>query len=394
MTDNGINLIEVKEYNRALIIQLICTNHSPTRNFLAEKSSLTKMTLTNITTELMQKDLIQEADCAVSNNNHTIKPGRIPKTLELAPNSPLVIGIWISKGFLYGIITDLKLNILTASRVNFCEEETPDTIIEKLIELSRHLSAYSSRPLLGLGLAAIGIINSQDGIMENAINFFGIHNLHLKELLEKELQIPVFVKNDMQAAALCELYYGHGKKKDNFIYVGIGTGVGAAAVAGRKLLNATTGAFGEIGHLSIDCNGPSCNCGSRGCLELYASCPNITEQLNEACNTSFPTFSEAMEYSELNVDAHNTLFSILDKLSFGLNSLVNILGIQDVIIGNEGYFFSDKALEYLEQSINQISVLRKNREIKVRRSSFDSKTPLFGAACIVLDQLFCGNLSL
>ena len=97
MKKSGLNLIGVKEFNRALILQLISTSSKTTRNNLAKASKLTSMTLTNITSELLQQNIIVESDM----ENDVKNVGRNPKYLTISPNSPLVAGIWVSKDFLF-----------------------------------------------------------------------------------------------------------------------------------------------------------------------------------------------------------------------------------------------------------------------------------------------------
>ena len=133
MNNSGLNMEIVKDHNRALIIQLICTNNGVTRQDLTEATNLTPMTLTNITSELIKNNLICEIDA-----KNTGK-GRTPKLLYPAPNSPVAAGIFISKTCMYGIITDLSLNIIITKKVPFARQETSDNKAPHTGRLSNQL---------------------------------------------------------------------------------------------------------------------------------------------------------------------------------------------------------------------------------------------------------------
>ena len=116
MKNSGLNMESVKDHNRALIIQLICTNNGVTRQELTEASHLTPMTLTNITSDLIKNNLI----CEVDSKNEEKALGRTPKKLYPSPNSPVTAGIFISKTSLHGIITCLLYTSHHSCCTNYC----------------------------------------------------------------------------------------------------------------------------------------------------------------------------------------------------------------------------------------------------------------------------------
>ncbi|GAB4356114.1 MAG: ROK family protein [Bryobacter sp.] len=98
------------------------------------------------------------------------------------------------------------------------------------------------------------------------------------EMLEARLRCPVFLLNDARLAALGELDFGHGRQFRDFLFVTLGTGIGGAVVLDGHLRLGPSGAAGELGHQSIDPNGPLCGCGARGCLEAMASASALTAE--------------------------------------------------------------------------------------------------------------------
>lgn len=389
MENVGLNMENVKGYNRALIMQLICTNNGVMRNFLTQASHLTPMTLTNITSELIKKNII----CEIDLNSTEKSIGRTPKLLYPSPNSPVVAGIYMSRDYLYGIITDLSLNIIFQKKICFSSSENVQSISDKLIALSQYLVNNSNRQLLGLGISTIGVVNSLNGKITYVMDFFDINELDIQSLIEPYVNVPVFVKNDMQSTALCEMYFGLGKTKDHFIYVGLTNGIGSAIVANKQLLNNLTGSCGELGHTTVNHRGELCKCGNHGCLELSASVPRIIQHINEVCSTSFSNFEDAIAFSTQNETANKIMEEVADQLAFALNNLINIVDISTVIFGHYGVHLPDSMLNHISECINKISLFRHNRVITIGKSQFDETNAMLGSACIVLDQLFSGKLS-
>jgi len=386
MRKSGINLVAIKEYNQALITQLICANQPTTRNFLTKKSMLTSMTLTNITAELIRRDIISEYDYPIKG-----AVGRNPKVLVVSDSSPVVAGIWMSKDFLFGSICDFSLKLITAKRVDFDAQETDATVLDKLVEMGQYLLSFSHRRIMGIGISCVGVVDSQNGVIRNVTGFFGIKTLDIKSRMEKEFEIPVYVKNDMQSSALCEMYFGIGKRTDNFIYVGITNGIGSAVVSNRQLMN-NLGSGGELGHTTINYQGPLCDCGSRGCLEMYASVPNFLKRINLECGSHFVTLRQALAFCETNPPAHAIFDDVCNHLVYALNNLVNIINIDTIVLGHSGVAFPDYALESMKKRISEISVSRNSLKFNIIKTEFEENSPLFGSVCIVLDQIFTGRL--
>ncbi|MHB9013952.1 MAG: ROK family protein, partial [Ignavibacteriaceae bacterium] len=121
----------------------------------------------------------------------------------------------------------------------------------------------------GIGIGSPGTVSTKKGTVEDPPNLPGWGKVNLGKIIQKEFKINVKVENDANAAAIGEMIYGAGKSYESFVMVTLGTGVGGGIIYNRKLFRGEFGAAGEIGHISIDINGPQCKCGSFGCVETY-----------------------------------------------------------------------------------------------------------------------------
>ncbi len=145
----------------------------------------------------------------------------------------------------------------------------PEEVINQIKKGIAQILTGSKLKIRGIGVGSPGSVSPKKGTVENPPNFPGWNKINLGKILYKEFNIPIHVENDANAAAIGEMIFGAGKKLDSFIMITLGTGVGGGIIFKRKLFRGEFGAAGEIGHMSVDLNGPKCNCGSCGCIEAY-----------------------------------------------------------------------------------------------------------------------------
>ena len=148
-------------------------------------------------------------------------------------------------------------------------------LVDNLHQLIQDASV-KKRSLVGIGVGIPGAVNSKKGLVPRSPHLGGWKNLPLRRILERGLKLPVAMKNDANAAAIGEKYFGACKKAEHFIYVTVSTGVGGGLVVNGKLVEGCNYVGGEIGHISVVPLGDSCKCGKNGCLEAYASGTAIT----------------------------------------------------------------------------------------------------------------------
>lgn len=149
-------------------------------------------------------------------------------------------------------------------------------INDKLQELGR-----TKEMLVGIGMGAPGPVQMETGLIYEAVNI-GWRNYPLKEHLEEKTDLPAYVDNDANIAALGEMWKGAGGGAANVVVVTLGTGVGGGIISNGDVIRGVNGAGGEIGHItSIPVNGAPCNCGKTGCLETIASATGIVRQTME-----------------------------------------------------------------------------------------------------------------
>ena len=375
----GMNNQNLKYQNRGLLLRLLCTHDGVSRIQLAQRTGLTKMTVSNIIAGLMEQDYVVER---APERNAGV--GRNPIILDISPGAPKVLGVQLGREGVTAVLFDLKLRILKKEEEPFAQENT-DSILQKLFRAVDRIRIQESN-ILGCGVSVVGPLDVGSGVVLNPPNFFGVSNLPLRRLLSNHMGLPVELNNYMNCAALGEKLFGAGREFHNFLYVGLSTGIGSGIIENDGLYQNSSGFAGELGHTSIDCNGPECGCGNRGCLEEYVGMPVIEARLREATGQAGDFASFCAQAEDPHVDV--VLSDIIEKITRALVNAVNLLNPQAILVGHNGTHLPARYLEQMERELNRRKFSQDYLKIRVKKSRFGMDSSLYGSGCLALRQLF------
>ena len=387
MGKTGINNYNLKKQNRGLILKLIATGACTSRIELAKRTGLSKMSVTNIVSEFLEKQVLVEEDIEPMKGQ-----GRKPICLNISEKAPKIIGLFVHREECAAVLCDMRLEILCASSVRLTEENSqrlPDLLTGLIDEV---YPKDGEERLLGIGIGAVGPVDRKRGMILNPPNFFGIRDFEIAVLLYERYRIPVYLDSQYNCAAQAEKYFGIGKRYQDFIFLGITNGIGSGIIADDKVYVSASGLTSELGHVSIDINGNPCSCGNRGCLETYAGARVVEQRLREATGEmlDFKGFCERFEQkAEEKADA--IFREMMEHLACALVSTINLLNPQAVIVGHEGCFIPERYLSYLEELVNRNKMAGDYRHVTVRTSFFGEEAHLRGCACSVLSRVFEGK---
>lgn len=258
----GKNSTYTKQYNRRRILGLL-QREPMSRAELARQMGLTRAAISLITEELIADGLIRESKRPLSLSG----PGRTPTALRLCEGACYSVGISLGRRHIRIGIEDLCGDIVTAREV---KNHSLEGLLAAVKEL---LNCVPREKLLGIGISAPGPVDSATGTILNPTNFALWSNCPICARLEEAFGLPAYLENDANASALFNRRYNDFEEKDNFLLLYVGVGVGSGVISQGRLLRRC-----EVGHTSIDFNGPTCSCGNRGCLELYAAPDQLLKQ--------------------------------------------------------------------------------------------------------------------
>jgi glucokinase len=296
-----------------------------------------------------------------------------------------------------GIVSD-RGKLVKSISIKTEAEYGPKKVIENILSGIEEILKKNKLKIQGIGIGCPGVVSTKKGIVENAPNLPGWKNIKLGSIVKKEYGYDVHVENDANAAAIGELIFGAGKKYSSFVMVTLGTGVGGGIVFNNKIFRGEFGAAGEIGHISIDVNGPKCNCGSTGCIEAYAG----NQYLKEIVRKELPDYPKSKLWSLIDGDLMKVSPRIIQsaseqgdeyskfiinrmgkQLGTALASLSNLLDISTFIIGGGVAGFGKTLFDSTRTTIAQRVLTPHRSRVLVIPAKLKNEAGIKGASSLV-----------
>lgn len=257
-----------RSHNRSLVLQTLYHGGAMSRADLARETGLTRVTISDLVAESIIDGIIHEIGV-----REAAGPGKPPIVIDFDRGGHQIIGIDLSGTASFdGAVMDLGGRILERRSLPMPRQHDAEQTYAAARALAHELIAAATRPVLGVGVGTPGVV-SPDGTVISAPNL-GWTDMALGARLKTDLDLPVVVRNDANAAVLAE--YTFGEALSDVMLIRIGRGVGAGVIAGAQPLVGGRFAAGEIGHVVVGTDvGPLCVCGRRGCLEAWVNVPRL-----------------------------------------------------------------------------------------------------------------------
>ena len=263
----GTNLEQAKSHNRRVVIEAVRSHGDLSRADIARITALSSQTASNIVEELVAAGFLRAEPMRKPRRGQPATP------YSINPTGAYSIGLQLDHQSLIGAVIDL------AGKVCFRAEQTvdrptPEVALPLLLRMIHRLqegARLPSKSVLGIGLAMPGPFGVEGMTSVGPTTLPGWRDFPIAEELHKQTGFPVTVEIDANAAAIGERLYGVARKLNDFIYIFVGTGLGAGLFLNGHLYRGNRRNAGEIGHMTVVPNGLPCGCGNRGCLECYVS---------------------------------------------------------------------------------------------------------------------------
>jgi glucokinase-like ROK family protein len=382
---------QTKEHNRNLVLKNVFDHEAISRAELSRITGLTRTTVSEIVAELLEEGLVTEIGVGESIG------GKSPILLSLAKDSRCLIGLDIAQNHFRGAVVNLRGEIkkMITAPVKDRFGEKP---LKQIFEILDLLIESPCNPIVGIGIGTPGLVNTLEGVVINAVNFEW-KNFSLAKVLQERYQLPVYIYNDSQAAAMGEyLYGGYHQKGENLVVINVGYGIGSGIILNGKLFQGDDGGAGEIGHVVVVHQGAKpCRCGHAGCLETVASAQAILREAKTLLQ--FPDSSDSSELSETAIldeiekafeSGNPTIRELILKsaqyLGYAIASLVGTLNIHQIVLVGEMTRFGKAWLEVIQRTMleNSLSRLAKLTSIEIGR--LENNATLLGAIALLVDN--------
>ena len=400
MSLSGTNLLKVKDYNVAVVLNLIRKYEPISRREIADRSGLSFQTVTNITHSLLQSGVIQEG---LELRGNGVRQSR---SVQINPNAAYAVGIHIDRAKLALILTNFKARVLWREEISLAAHESARSVlplIPQIIDRAIGETGISKEQLLGMGLAVPGPLDIEAGCLLNVPNLNDWANHPIRDELEELLHLPVLLEEDVTAIVLGEQWCGWGTEYHNVLYLYVGIGIGLGIVSNGHALRGWKGNIGQIGHVQLDPAGPLCHCGKRGCLEAYCTADAILRDARIATlnreHPAGPNFPDLPRRIEDIVASDDPIFvevlkQAAKRLGAVLGEAIAILDPELVLLGG-GMLqkLGDSFVETLVQEIPKSAMPTKPLP-PVKSSSFGADAGVIGAATLVLHDAYAPSLQL
>jgi len=378
----------MRAQNSRLILNLLWRERQISRASLARRTGMSPSTVSAIVSDLLSTGLVKETSAGVSSG------GRRPIILEFQDQASFIIGIELGATHVSCVLTDLRCKVRASWSAPAAVREEPETALHKMgMAVRSVLEADAVQPsqVLGIGVAVPSPVDKErpGELLPLVVPKWKGYNI--ASHLEDSFKRPVFVDNDANLGSLAELWWGTGCSEANLAYIKVATGIGAGLIIDGNIFRGSSGIAGEIGHTSIDPNGPQCVCGLKGCLTTLIGTPALLEraadelrargsdrqpprgidELVDAALAGDPMSVELIEYAG-------------EKLGIGIANMLNLLNPKMVVLGGGIARAGDLVLDPVRETIRGLSLPASISNTEILTTGLNEWGIAVGAATLVL----------
>jgi len=377
----------VRRANLSAIVRELHARGPQTRSALVNRTGLTRSAIRGLIGELAAAGLVSEAS-----PQRLGTPGRPSPLVSLDPDSASVLAIEISVDSLAVAIVGLGGVVIELTRVDRPRgDASVNEVVGVVAKLTRDARSRrrSSRRLIGVGAAIVGVVRRTDGMVSIAPNL-GWRNVPLGARLSDALglSLPVSIANDADLGALAEHRRGAAVGVDDLVFISGEVGVGGGLLVDGKPLDGIAGYAGELGHMSINPNGAECRCGSVGCWETEIGEDVLLRLAGHPDDLGLRGVDEVLRAaSENDPVALAAIDHVGHWLGLGIASLINLLNPRLVVLGGRFARLHPYVGPVVEAELDRRALAAPRDLVRVVPSTLGVDAPLLGAAELAFEPL-------
>ncbi|THV41634.1 ROK family transcriptional regulator [Glycomyces buryatensis] len=378
------SLQTLRKSNQERVLSLLLESGPTHRAELARRAGVSRTTVSTIVTDLIGRGLVVEADAEAGAD------GRAKEALAVNPAAGMALGldftfdhVWVHLADLArgeiaggGRVVDVELG--WAERIDVAEDVLGSLIAEHGLDRGR---------IVGAGIGLPGPIEKSTGIVSTSLPDQPWSQVHAADEFSKRLAMPVEIENNTRLEAVAEAYGGAGAGVGDVLYVGLSSGIAASLILDGRVVRGAVGAAGELGHTSINVDGPACPCGNRGCLVLRAGIPAILASLRDHLGPK-ATIDDVLAAAGAGDRACEGVLADVGQLTGQvLASLCNLLNPQRIVVGGELAQAGDALLDPMRGAIRRYA-LSLVRDVEVVPAALDlgARAGAVGGAELILGE--------
>jgi len=360
---------DTRKKNAITLLHLLLKEDGISRVELSRMTGLTKTTVSAIIKGFKDSGIVEESN-QISNGNM----GKTPIPLHIKADAIYTIGVHVSRQRVETLLMDAQMNIITYITGENYKKFTPEDIIDSLFLNINKIMKYAKRKEIEIGVIGIGIpgpLDAQTGVVKQPPKFKGWNNVPLRDIVQKEYRIPVWIENDANVSALAEKWLGGGRNIHNFICILLNEGIGAGLIINEELYQGTYNFVGEIGHFL---------CYEQGQFKYLEDIAGVDDLLHLADSQGLPVKS-VKKIAELVQQDNQIAQSIVEKVATWIGSAVvnaiHMIGPQTVFIGGKMAVLGEPLIQPIREIVSHY--LFGEQSVDIQFSSISSDAASKGA---------------
>jgi len=300
--------------------------------------------------------------------------------------------------------TNLRVALVNeAGKLSHWKRHNPPGRKQSIIDMMVQLVAEAARlaesehlAIVGVGISTGGRVDFKSGtIVDSTTLIPDWKDVHIKDIVEESINIPTVVDNDGNCSAVAERVFGKGKSAQNFISIALGTGIGGGIYVDGRILRGENNYAAEIGHVTVNAEGPRCSCGGRGCVEMYASGSGLVRWAKE----EYPMLVREIVGSEVSAKAiaglarsgNTQALELLARsgrmLGAATAGWVNIFNPSLIVLSGSLIGLGDPYFKEFRETLVSRAIRPTADNLKIEFSDLRNEAGIIGAAALVFEFL-------
>lgn len=383
----------LKEINRSRAFEILQSARILSRPELAQQTGLSRATIALLMEDLLRVGVAKHVGLGDSTG------GRPPALLEFNPTAAYALGASMRDHHWRIVITNLDAVVTHRLDVSIQDYSPASAVASLQAGITRLLADFEQSKLLpALGLGTPGLVDMPSGVVKSAVDV-GWFDVPIQTMVEDALGFPTFVANRSKVGALAEFWYGAHQDLHDLIYISIGTGISAGIVHASELYMGVNSSAGELGHITILPDGPTCRCGNRGCLQQLASEPAIADRARARLREGRDSQLWTMVGDHLERVTAELVFTAAEQndplareiveetghyLGVAIATMINLFNPGRIILGGPVGLMSHTMLPTLQEEVRRRALSYPLSATQITLSSLGNDANAIGAAVLVL----------
>ncbi len=398
-----VNKFLLERMNRKTIIEIIRTLGPINQAQIARTLGLSIPTVMKHTDDLVANGLVKGIGKGESSG------GKRPELYKFESDAHFIVGVDVGRKSMKAIVSNLNGRIVYKKSVPTGSHPEPAETINRLTALIQKTIESSLVPrkrIIGMGIGMPGLLDVESGRVVFSPDFHW-EDVDLLTAIKNKFKFPIYLENSNRAQAMGEKWFGSGVDSDYFVSVNLGYGIGSAIIERGELYRGSCGNSGEVGHITLEKDGPVCECGKIGCLEALASGNAIARQAQQIVANNKKSLMYELANKDMNaIDAKivfdaakqgdetaaTLVHNAVEYIGIGLANYINILDPDKIILGGGMTNAGDILIDGIKQVMQARQMKHTGGNVKIVVAKLGADGTAIGAASLVLKSFIeCGG---